>query len=158
MSNVKPIPEGYHSLTPYLYIKGAAKAIDFYKKIFGATETVRMPGPNGTIGHAELKIGDSAIMLADENQQHTALGPETVGGTPIGLLLYVSNVDDITKKSIEAGAKLDRPVENMFYGDRQGTITDPFGHKWFISTHIEDVTPDEMKKRMAAMAQRAGGD
>jgi PhnB protein len=158
MANVKPIPEGYHSVTPYLYIKGAAGAIDYYKNVFGAKEHVSMPGPNGRIMHAELQIGDSMIMLADENLQIDAKSPATLGGVASSLLLYVENVDAVTQKAVAAGAKLVRPVQDQFYGDRSGTISDPFGHLWSIATHIEDVSPKEMKKRMAkATGQAAAG-
>jgi PhnB protein len=155
MANVKPIPNGYHSVTPYLYIKGAAKAIDYYKDVFGAKERVRMPGPNGRIMHAELQIGDSMIMLADENLQIDAKSPETLGGVASSLALYVENVDAVTQKAVTAGAKLVRPVQDQFYGDRSGTISDPFGHVWTIATHVEDVSPEEMKKRMAQLASQA---
>jgi PhnB protein len=158
MATVKPIPEGYHSVTPYLYIKGAASAIDYYKNVFGAKEHVRMPGPNGRIMHAELQIGDSMIMLADENLQIDAKSPATLGGVASSLLLYVENVDAVTQKAVTAGAKLVRPVQDQFYGDRSGTISDPFGHVWTIATHVEDVSPEEMKKRMAkASSQAAAG-
>ena len=150
---VKPIPEGYHSVTPYLIVDGAAAAIDFYKKAFGAVEVMRMPAPGGRIGHAEIKIGDSHVMLADENAEMNARSPKSVGGTPLSLLVYVENVDEVVKRAVAAGAKLDRPVEDKFYGDRMGAIQDPFGHQWYVGTHIEDVTPEEMKKRMAAMGQ-----
>lgn len=149
---VKPIPENYHAITPYLIIKGAAKAIDFYKTVFGAAEIMRMPGPEGRIGHAELKIGDSIFMLADEHPEIDARGPESYGGTPVSLMVYVQDVDSVFKKALAAGAKELRPVKNQFYGDRSGNLADPFGHKWTISTHVEDVTPEEMKKRMAAQA------
>jgi PhnB protein len=157
MATVKPIPEGYHSVTPYLYIKGAASAMDYYKKVFGAKEHVRMPGPDGRIMHAELQIGDSMIMLADENLQIDAKSPATLGGVASSLLLYVENVDEVTQKAVTAGAKLVRPVQDQFYGDRSGTISDPFGHTWTIATHIEDVSPEEMKKRMAKAASQAAG-
>lgn len=148
---VKPIPDGYHTLTPYLIFKDSAAAIDFYKKAFNATEIMRMPGPGGTIMHAEIKIGDSHLMMADECPQMGALSPETVGGSPIFLALYVENVDALTAQAIGAGATVVKPVENQFYGDRSGTVADPFGYRWTIGTHIEDVTPEEMKRRMAAM-------
>jgi len=150
---VKPIPDGYHSVTPYLIVDGAAEAIEFYKKAFGATEVMRMPAPGGRIGHAEIKIGDSHVMLADENAEMGARSPKAVGGTPLSLLVYVDDVDATVKRAVTAGARLDRPVENKFYGDRMGGIEDPFGHQWYVGTHIEDVTPEEMKKRMAAMGQ-----
>ncbi len=148
---VKPIPEGYHSVTPYLIVDGAAAAIEFYNKAFGAIEVVRMPAPGGRIGHAEIKIGDSYIMLADENPEMNARSPRAVGGTPLSLLLYVEDVDRTVERAVAAGAKLERPVEDKFYGDRMGGIEDPFGHQWYVGTHIEDVSPEEMKKRMAAM-------
>ena len=156
MANVKPIPQGYHSITPYLYVRGAARAIDFYKNAFGAIERTRMPGPDGKIGHAELQIGDSMLMLSDENQQSQAKSPETVGGSSNGLVLYVENVDSVVDKAVKAGSKVLRPVADQFYGDRMGTILDPFGQMWSVGTHIEDVSPEEMKKRMAKMAQAAG--
>jgi PhnB protein len=157
MPNVKPIPDGYHSVTPYLFIKGAASAIDYYKNVFGAKERVRMPGPNGLVMHAELQIGDSIIMLADENLQIGAKSPETLGGVSSSLHVYFENVDAIAEKATSAGGKLVRPVKDQFYGDRSGTIMDPFGHMWSIATHIEDVSPEEMRKRMdKAMSQSAG--
>jgi PhnB protein len=151
-TKVKPIPEGYHSVTPYLIVDGAVAAIEFYKKVFGATEVMRMPAPGGRIGHAEIKIGDSYIMLADENPEMNARSPKSVGGSPLSLLLYVENVDKTVAAAVAAGAKLERPVEDKFYGDRMGGIVDPFGHNWYVGTHIEDVSPEEMKKRMAAMS------
>ncbi len=149
-STVKPIPEGYHSVTPYLIIKGAADAIEFYKKAFGATELFRMPQPDGKIGHAEIKIGDSPIMLSDEHPEMGYLGPKSLGGSPVSILLYVENVDAVVQQATSAGAKIDRPVEDKFYGDRSGSLTDPFGHIWHIATHKEDVSPEEMDKRAAA--------
>jgi PhnB protein len=148
---VKPIPEGYRTVTPYLIIKGAAKALEYYKKAFGATERVRMDGPDGRIGHAEIEIGDSVVMLADEFPEMGAKGPQAIGGTPVGICLYVENVDAVFKQAIAAGGKEERPLANQFYGDRSGTLIDPFGHKWTIATHIEDVTPEEIGRRMAAM-------
>jgi PhnB protein len=147
---VKPIPEGYYTVTPYLIVNGAAKAIDFYKKAFGATELFRMGGPDGKIGHAEIKIGNSPIMLADEHPEMGYRGPLTLGGTPVSILLYVNDVDKMAAQAIAAGAKVQRPVKDQFYGDRSGTFADPFGHVWTIATHKEDVSPEEMKKRMAA--------
>ena len=138
---------GYHALTPYLIVNGAAKAIDFYKKAFGATELMRMPGPNGKIGHAEVRIGDSALMLADEDPSMGFRGPQSGGGTAISLLLYVEDCDAVINRAVAAGAKLTRPPADQFYGDRSGGVTDPFGHAWYISTHVEDVPPDEMKRR-----------
>lgn len=157
MSNVKPTPEGYHSVTPYLFIKGAARAIDFYKNVFGAAEVVRMAAPNGQIMHAELKIGDSMIMMSDENPQIGALSPLSIGGTASGLHLYVPDVDAVIEKAVGAGAKPVRPVQDQFYGDRSGTVIDPFGHMWSVATHIEDVAPEEMRKRAAAAQARAAG-
>ena len=152
-TKTKPIPDGYHTATPYLIVKEAAKAIEFYKLVFGATELMRMPGPGGKIMHAEIKIGDSPIMLADEFPEMDALSPQTIGGSPSFLLLYVENVDAMVSQAIAAGAKLDRPIVNQFYGDRSGTLIDPFGHKWTIATHIEDVSSEEMQRRMEAMAK-----
>jgi PhnB protein len=150
---VKPIPDGYHSVTPYLIVKGAAAALDFYTKVFGATELFRMPGPDGRIGHAEIKIGDSPIMLADEHPEMDALGPKTIGGTPVGIMIYVANSDAMFKDAVAAGAKVLKPLQDQFYGDRSGTIEDPFGHKWTIATHVEDVSPEEIQRRVAAMAK-----
>jgi PhnB protein len=158
MSTVKAIPDGYPIVIPYLYVKGAAKAIEFYKNVFGAVEKVRMPGPNESVGHAELTFGDSMVMLSDEHPQMGALGPQSVGGSPVTLHVYAADVDAVVQKAVAAGATLDRPVKNQFYGDRTGLIIDPFGHKWYVATHVEDVSPEEMKKRMAAvMGQAAGG-
>jgi PhnB protein len=151
MSEVKPIPEGYHSLTPYLFIRGAAEAIDFYKKAFNAIELFRLPGPQGKIGHAEIKIGDSAIMLADENPQTHARSPKTVGGCPFLLHLYVKDVDALFAQAIAAGAKITSPIENKFYGDRSGGLEDPFGFSWYLATHVEDVSSEEMQRRLAAL-------
>jgi len=149
-NKVKPIPEGYHTATPYLIVKDAARAIEFYKKAFGATELMRMPGPGGKIGHAEIKIGDSPIMLADEVPGMGFRSPESLGGSPISILLYVEDVDVVFSEALAAGAKVQRPVADEFYGDRTGGVTDPFGHVWYIATHKEDVSPEEMKKRAAA--------
>lgn len=158
MPKVKAIPEGYHSVTPYLFIKGAASAIDYYKNVFGAKERMRMPGPNHQVMHAELQIGDSIVMLADENPQAGAASPQTVGGASNSLHVYVEDVDTVTQKAVSGGAKLVRPVKDEFYGDRIGTISDPFGQIWSIATHIEDVSPEEMQKRMAkAMGHAATG-
>jgi PhnB protein len=152
MADVRPTPEGYHSVTPYLFIKGAASAIDFYKNVFGATELMRMPGPNGQIMHAELRIGDSIVMLSDENPQMSALSPQSLGGTAAGLNVYIADVDAVTQKAVDAGAKIVRPVKDQFYGDRSGTLIDPFGHMWSVATHVEDVSPEEMQKRMSQAA------
>lgn len=148
MSNsVKPIPEGYHAVTPYLIVQGAAKAIDFYKRAFLAKELFRMEAGEGKIAHAELQIGSSRIMLADEHPEMNARGPESFGGSPVSFCLYVENVDEMFPRSITLGAVELRPLKNQFYGDRSGTIKDPFGHTWTISTHVEDVSPEEMEKR-----------
>jgi PhnB protein len=151
---VKPIPDGYHSVTPYLIIKGASRAIEFYKKAFGATELMRFPGPNDTVAHAEIKIGDSPVMLADEGQGNYR-GPEAFGGSPVSLMVYVEDVDRVFDQAVSNGAKVSRPVADQFYGDRLGTLVDPFGHTWSISTHVEDVSMEEMQRRMAAMPKSA---
>ena len=150
----KPIPDGYHTATPYLIVNGAAQALEFYKKAFGATEMMRFPGPGGKIMHAEIKIGDSPIMLADEAPEMGARSPKTVGGTPVSLLLYVEDVDAWASKAVAAGAKVQRPVQDQFYGDRTGTFEDPFGHVWSIATHKEDVSLEEMQKRAASAFQK----
>ena len=152
---LKPIPEGYHSVTPYLIIKGAAQAIDFYKKAFGATELMRFPGPNNTVMHAEIKIGDSPVMLADEHENGPYRSPLAVGGTPVSLMVYVEDVDTVFKQAVSLGAKSTRAVEDQFYGDRSGNLTDPFGHVWTIATHKEDVSSEEMQRRMAALPKSA---
>jgi PhnB protein len=151
---VKTIPEGYHSVTPYLIINGAAAALDFYKKAFGAKELFRFPMPDGRIGHAEIKIGDSPIMLADEphDEIHRQLGhkaPKSLGGTTVGVMLYVDDVDAVAKQAVAAGAKEVRPVTDQFYGDRSGTFLDPFGHVWTVATHKEDVSSEEMQRRLS---------
>lgn len=150
MARVKPIPDGYHSITPYLIVKGAAAAIDFYKQAFGAVEMLCMPQPDGRVGHAELKIGDSVIMLADEFPEMNTVGPKTLGNSPVGILLYVDDVDAVFAKAISLGATVNKPLADQFYGDRTGTLIDPFGHKWTVATHKEDVAPEEMERRMAA--------
>jgi len=154
-----PIPEGYHTVTPYLVVHDAAAAIDFYQRAFGAKEINRMAGPDGKIGHAELKIGDSMIMLADEMPQFGARSARTLSGSPVGIFLYVKDVDAMFKQAEAAGAKADMPVADMFWGDRYGKLTDPFGHQWSIATHKEDVAPHEMQQRaadaMAKMGQQA---
>jgi PhnB protein len=151
MTKVKPIPDGYHSVTPYLIINGAADAIEFYKKAFGATELFRMDH-EGKVGHAELKIGDSPIMLADESTEMGYKSPTTLGGTPVSIMIYVDDVDTIFKQAIGAGGEQQKAVQDQFYGDRSGTLKDPFGHVWHVATHVEDVSPQEMEKRMAAAA------
>lgn len=157
MSPVHHIPKGYNSLTPYLVIKDAAKAIDYYKKVFGATEVVRMPGPGGKVGHAELQIGNSRLMLADENpsmgQGHASA--TTLGSSPVSLYLYLPNVDEVVKRAVAEGATILKPVQDQFYGDRSGFIQDPFGHLWGIATHVEDVSPEEMKERMKKLMPAA---
>ncbi len=150
---VKPIPEGYHSLTPYIIVKGAAKAIEFYTQAFGAVEKMRLDGQDGKLGHAELQIGDSVLMLADEHPEMGALGPETVGGSPASLLIYCENVDEVFERAISLGAVEVRPINDQFYGDRSGVLKDPFGHQWSIATHIEDVTPEQIAERLKAMGQ-----
>lgn len=147
---VKPIPDGYHTVTPYLIMKNASGAIDFYKKAFGATELFRMPGPNDKVMHAEIKIGDSIIMLADEFPDMGFVGPETRGGATSSILLYVEDVDALAKRVEAAGAKVLRPLQDQFYGDRSATYQDPVGHVWTISTHKEDLTPEEIEKRKKA--------
>ena len=154
-TKVKAIPEGWHSLTAYISVKGASDAIEFYKNAFGAKETGRLTMPDGSIGHAELEVGDSKIMIAEENEQWGNLSPQTIGGTPVSLCLYVEDVDAVFAKALQAGAKVtgEMVVKDQFYGDRTGGITDPFGHQWSIMTHIEDVSFEEMQKRMSAMFQ-----
>lgn len=147
---VKPIPDGYAHVTPYLIVDGAGEAIEFYRSVLGATERMRMPAFDGKIGHAELQIGDSVIMLADEVPQMDARGPRTVGGSPVSLLVYVEDVDSVFDRAVQAGAKALRPVEDKFYGDRSGSFEDPFGHRWDVASHVEDVPPAEMAERAAA--------
>ena len=153
-NKVKPIPDGYHSVTPYLSIAGAANAIEFYKRAFGATEIMRMPMPDGRIGHAEVQIGTSRVMLADEFADIGFRAPGALGGSPVHLHLYVEDVDTVVAQAIGAGAKLTRPVENQFYGDRLGTVTDPYGHVWHVSTHKEDLSMEELQKRGAEAAKQ----
>jgi len=154
-ANVKPIPEGYHTATPYLIIKGAGDAIEFYKKAFGATELLRFAMPDGQIGHAEIKIGDSPIMMADEHPQMGYRSPQSLGGSPVSIMIYVEDVDQVFDQAIAAGAKSKDAVQDKFYGDRSGTLEDPFGHIWHIATHKEDISLEEMHKRATAAA--AGG-
>jgi PhnB protein len=149
-TRVKPIPEGYHAVTPYLIVRDAARAIEFYQRAFGAKELFRMAGPGGRVEHAELQIGDSRVMLADESPEMGARSPQSIGGTPVTIHLYVDDVDAVTQRAVDAGAQLMRQVADQFYGDRNGSVADPFGHMWWISTHKEDVPPDEMKRRVAA--------
>ena len=148
---VKYIPDGYHTATPYLIIKGAAKALDFYKKAFGATELMRMQDSNGKVGHAEIRIGNSPIMLSDEYPEMGYKSPQSLGGSPVSIMLYVENVDKTVEQAVAEGAKITKAVQDQFYGDRNGTIHDPFGHVWTISTHVEDVSPEEMQRRAEAL-------
>jgi len=148
---VKPIPEGMHSVTPHLVCAGAADAIEFYKKAFGAEECARMPGPGGKIIHAAIRIGDSTVMLVDEDPRWGALGPKTLKGTPVTIHLYVEDVDRFAARAAGAGATVVMPVADMFWGDRYGLLEDPFGHRWSVATHVRDVTPEEMKQAMASM-------
>lgn len=152
----KPIPEGYHTVTPYLIVRGASDAIDFYKKAFGATELFRFPSPDGKIGHAEIMIGDSPVMLADEYPEMGYKGPESLSGSPVSILVYVEDVDKIFNQAVTAGATVKERLQDKFYGDRTGTVTDPFGHIWHIATHKEDVSMEEMNRR--AKAEHGGGE
>lgn len=152
---VSPIPAGYHSVTPYLIVSDGQRAIEFYKQAFDATEILRLQSPDGKIGHAEVKIGDCHVMLADEFPEMGAKSPQSIGGTPVGFCIYLANVDAAFDKSVAAGGKVERPVQDQFYGDRSGTIIDPFGHKWTLATHIEDVPQEEVERRFAAMMKPA---
>jgi PhnB protein len=152
----KAIPDGYHSATPYLMVKGAANAIDYYKRAFGATELFRMADDKGTVGHAEIKIGDSVIMLADETPGAVCHTPSSLGGSSVGMMIYVNDVDTVFKRAVEAGGKSLRPLTNQFYGDRSGTLEDPYGHVWTVATHVEDVPPEELKRR-AEQAMKSPG-
>jgi len=155
---VKPIPEGYHSVTPYLIVDDATRALEFYKRAFGAVEKFRMPAPGGRIGHAEITIGDSTVMLADENPSMDARSARTIGGSPMFLMIYIEDVDKMVAQAVAAGGTLKRPVANQFYGDRTGSVEDPFGYLWYLATHVEDVPPDELERRSAkAMAEHGGG-
>jgi PhnB protein len=147
---VKPIPDGYNQAIPYLACRNAAKALEFYAKAFGATEQMRMAAPDGKIGHAEIKIGNALIMLSDEYPEMKVLSPQTIGGTPVGIHIYVPDVDALNTRAIAAGATVERAIADQFYGDRSVTLLDPFGHRWFFATHVEDVAPDEMKRRAEA--------
>jgi PhnB protein len=150
---VQPIPEGYHTISPYLAVDDAEKAIEYYKRAFGAEETVRMNGPDGRIGHAELKIGDSHVMLSDPFPQASATPPKELGGTSVNIFMYVEDVDAVVQKAVDAGATVTMEVDDQFWGDRFGSITDPFGHSWSIATHVEDLTIEEIEERgKAAMA------
>ncbi|MGH8242173.1 MAG: VOC family protein [Steroidobacteraceae bacterium] len=151
----KAIPVGYHSVTPYLVMRDAARAIDFYKRALGAKELFRFDAPGGKIGHAEIKVGDSVIMLADEMPDMGYRGPQSLGGSAVSLMVYVEDVDSQFKRATDAGAKVKQDVKDQFYGDRSGTFEDPFGHVWTIATHVEDVSEDELAKRAAAMHKQA---
>jgi uncharacterized glyoxalase superfamily protein PhnB len=152
MSTVKPVPDGYHTVTPHLAVRDAAKAIAFYATAFGAEEILRMPGPGGVVMHAEVRIGNSIVMLGEEAPQMGAVSPQTLGGSPVSLLLYVNDVDASFARAERAGCTVQQPLTDMFWGDRYGKLEDPFGHHWGLATHKEDVSPEEMAKRMAAMA------
>ncbi len=148
---VQAIPTGYTGVTAYLIVRNAARALDFYQKAFGATEVLRLPGPDDTIGHAEIRIGDGHVMLADENVAMGHRGPETLGGSPVSLMFYVPDVDVRLAQALAAGATIKYPIKDQFYGDRSGSVTDPFGFVWTIATHTEDVAPDELQRRIAAI-------
>jgi len=154
---VSPIPSGYHAVTPYLSVRGAADAIDFYKQAFGAKEIMRMPGPDGKLGHAEVCIGDSRVMLSDEYQDMDFLGPKSRGGTTVHMHVYVPNCDAQVERAVKAGAKVVRPVTDQFYGDRSGCVEDPFGHLWHLSTHIEDVPMSKLRKKAEELARQPAG-
>jgi PhnB protein len=156
-SKVRPVPEGYHTVTPYLCVRGAAQALEFYKKAFGARELMRIAQPDGRVGHAEIQIGDSRIMLADEFPEYGRRSPQSIGGSPVGIHLFVEDVDAMARQAIAAGAKVVRPVADQFYGDRLGMVADPFGHTWSISTHKEDVPPEEIRRRAAAHLEQEHG-
>lgn len=153
MVKAKPIPEGYHTATPYLIVNDAKRALEFYKKAFGATEKVRMPMPDGRIGHAEIQIGDSCIMLADEDPRGGVKSPQSLGGTAASIHLYVNDVDAMFQRAVAAGARAKEPVSDKYYGDRSGSLVDPFGHLWSVGTHKEDLSMDEMRRRMEAAAR-----
>lgn len=154
MPSVKPIPDGYRTLTPYLIVADGAGAVAFYEKVFGAKVRLKLERPDGKLGHTELEIGDSVVMLADEHPEHQAHAPAHFGGSPVTLHLYVENVDAVVGRARGAGGKITRPVDNMFYGDRSGSFTDPYGHVWHVATHIEDVPPEEINRRAAAAMQK----
>ena len=156
MAEVKAIPDGYPRVVPYLCVNGAEAAIAFYTNVLGATERMRMPAPGGMIGHCELELGDSVIMLSDEFPEMGQQSPKAVGGTPVTVSVYCEDVDAVFERAVEAGATVLRPVEDQFYGDRTGQFEDPFGHRWSVASHIEDVPPDEMERRMAELMGGAG--
>ena len=153
---VKPVPEGYTTLSPYLVVDGAAQAIDYYKRVFGATERGRFDGPDGKVAHAELQIGDTVMMLGDPSAETNIKAPTQLGATSVGLFLYVEDVDATVQRAVDAGATITQPVDDMFWGDRYGKVTDPFGHEWLIATHIEDVSPEEMAERVKEAMAGAG--
>ena len=155
MANVKPVPDGYHTVTPYLILRGAKEALEFYKNAFGAEESFRMEDDSGKIGHAEMKIGNSMIMLADENENTGHRSPAGLGGSAVTMCLYVEDCDALFNRAVQAGAKVERPLANQFYGDRTGGVKDPYGYSWYISTHVEDVSPEEMERRMKSSAVTA---
>jgi len=155
-TSVKPVPEDYHNVTPYLIVDGASGAIEFYKQVFGASELMRMAAPGGKVGHAEILIGDSRIMLADEFPEMGARGPKAFGGSPVHLYLYVEDVDSVASRAVAAGAKEIRPVKDQFYGDRSGAFEDPYGHLWHISTRKEDIPADELKRRADKVMKQQG--
>jgi uncharacterized glyoxalase superfamily protein PhnB len=150
---VKPIPDGMRTVTPHLVCAGASDAIEFYKKAFGATEIMRMPGPAGKLMHAQIQIGDSAVMLVDEMPEWGALGPKSLKGSPVTIHLYVENADTFAKRAIDAGATVKMPVDDTFWGDRYGVLEDPWGHSWSVATHVRDMTPEEIAAEMAKMGQ-----
>ncbi len=155
MATVNPIPDGYPRVTPYLCVDGAAAAIDFYTAVFKATERMRMASPDGRIGHAELQLGPAVIMLSDEHPEIDVRGPKAFGGTPVTISVYVEDVDAVFARALAAGARSLRPVADQFYGDRVGQFEDPFGHRWHVASHVEDISPEEMQKRAAAMTPGA---
>jgi len=156
-TSAKAVPEGFHTVTPSLAVRDAAKAIEFYKKAFGAIELMRMPAPGGKIGHAEIKIGDSPIMLADEFPEMGYKSPQTLGGSPVSIMIYVADADTVFNQAVAQGAKEQRPIKDQFYGDRMGTLEDPFGHVWHVATHTEDISMEEMEKRAKAASAAASG-
>lgn len=154
---VKPIPEGYHAVTPYLIVRGGSAAIEYYTRAFGAVELFRFPAPDGKVGHAEIKIGDSILMLADEHPQMGYNGPQTIGGSPVSLMIYVEDVDTVFDRAVEAGATVKEKLQDKFYGDRTGTVIDPFGHIWHLATHKEDLSVEEMERRAKEQGAAAAG-
>ncbi|MCA9045002.1 MAG: VOC family protein [Planctomycetaceae bacterium] len=157
MTNVKPIPDGFSTVTPYLIVHDGNAAIQFYERAFGAKEVLRLDGPNNTLAHGEIVIGESRLMLANEHPGMGALSPKSIGGSPVSMLIYVPNVDEAFQQALDAGATEIRPVQDQFYGDRAGTLKDPFGHQWTLATHTEDVSQEEVERRFAEMMKQAGG-